>query len=127
MRYMKWGRGLGNYLFNFSSPLLGLTKGGHIINWQKRLWDALKKNYGIIWEFFPNGGTPPPLLGTPYSKKKLSFILHFRPLGTFLVFTNKLKFFHFFYIYFWEKGAPPPPLPKFPKLRFFPPEMNEIK
>ena len=20
---------------------------------------------GIFWEFFPNGGTPPPLLGTP--------------------------------------------------------------
>ena len=34
---------------------------------------ALKKNYGIIWEFFPSGGPPPPhppLLGTPYSKKK---------------------------------------------------------
>ena len=30
---------------------------------------ALKKNYGIIWEFFPSGG-PPPLLGIPYSKKK---------------------------------------------------------
>ena len=28
-----------------------------------------KKNYGIIWDFFPNGGPPPPLLGTPYSKK----------------------------------------------------------
>ena len=39
-----------------------------------------EKNYGIIWEFFPNGG-PPPLLGTPYSKQNLSFILHFRSLG----------------------------------------------
>ena len=55
---------------------------------------------------FPKWGAPPPphppLLGTPYSKKKmLSFILHFRPLGTFLVFTKKLKFCHYFYIYFW--------------------------
>ena len=41
-----------------------------------------KQNYGIIWEF--------------------SFILHLRPLGTFLVFTKKLKFCHYFYIYFWE-------------------------
>ena len=41
-----------------------------------------KKNYGIIWEFFPSGGPPPPpphptpphpppLLGSPYSKKKI--------------------------------------------------------
>ena len=38
-----------------------------------------------------------------YSRKFLfSFILHFRPLGTFLVFTKKLKFCHYFYIYFWE-------------------------
>ena len=37
---------------------------------------ALKKN-DIIWEFFPNVG-PPPLLGTPYPKKFLVFILHFR-------------------------------------------------
>ena len=35
---------------------------------------VLQKNYVIIWEFFPNGG-PPPLLGTPYSKKK--FIVYF--------------------------------------------------
>ena len=27
-----------------------------------------KKN-DIIWEFFPNVGHPPPLLGTPYPKK----------------------------------------------------------
>ena len=45
---------------------------------------------------------PPPLLGTPYPKKKLVFILHFRPLGTFLIFTKKLKFCQYFYIYFWE-------------------------
>ena len=38
-----------------------------------------KKN-DIIWEFFPNVGPPPhpPLLGTPYPKKILVFILHFR-------------------------------------------------
>ena len=36
-----------------------------------------KKKNDIIWEFFPNVG-PPPLLGTPYPKKTLVFILHFR-------------------------------------------------
>ena len=30
---------------------------------------ALKKKNDIIWEFFPNVGRPPPLLGTPYLKK----------------------------------------------------------
>ena len=29
-----------------------------------------KKNYGIIWEFSRSGGPHPPLLGTPYSRKK---------------------------------------------------------
>ena len=46
---------------------------------------------------------PSPPFGNPsFEKKMLSFILHFRPLGTFLVFTKKLKFCHFCYIYFWE-------------------------
>ena len=31
----------------------------------------LKKNYEIIWEFFPNVGPPTPLLETPRSKQKL--------------------------------------------------------
>ena len=30
------------------------------------------------------------------------FILHFRPLGTYLVFTKKLTFCQYFDIYFWE-------------------------
>ena len=40
----------------------------------------------------------PPLLGTPYPKKILVFILHFRTLGTFLVFSKKLKICQYFYI-----------------------------
>ena len=79
-----------------------------------------KKNYGIIWEFFP------PFWEPLIRKKKLSFILHFRPLGTFLVFTKKLKFCHFCYIYFWEQVTPPPHTSQIPKTLFFPPEMNEI-
>ena len=66
---------------------------------------ALKNKLRDYLGIFPKWRTPPPpppLLGTPYSKKKLSFILHFRPLGTFLVFTKKLKFCHFCYIFFWE-------------------------
>ena len=51
---------------------------------------ALKKNYGIIWEF------PPP---SPFWENRVYFA--FRPLGTFLVFTKKLKFCHYSDIYFW--------------------------
>ena len=45
---------------------------------QQQQWGTLSKEKNdIIWEFFPNVG-PPPLLGTPYHKKILVFILHFR-------------------------------------------------
>ena len=51
-----------------------------------------KKN-DIIWEFFPNVGPPhPPLLGTPYQKKILVFILHFRTSGAFLFLKKKIIF-----------------------------------
>ena len=73
-----------------------------------------KKNYGIIWEFFPNGGPPPPF-GNPLLKKNISFILHFRPLGTFLVFNKKLLFFHFLL----GIGAPPPHFPNTQNSGFF--------
>ena len=58
---------------------------------------ALKKN-DIIWEFFPNVG-PPPFWEPLIQKKILVFILHFRTLGTFLVFSKKLKICQYFYIY----------------------------
>ena len=32
------------------------------------LWDSLKKIYGIVWEFFPNGGPSPPRFGNPLTK-----------------------------------------------------------
>ena len=38
---------------------------------------ALKKKNDIIWEFFPNVGPPPPLLGTPYPKKFFSVYFAF--------------------------------------------------
>ena len=73
------------------------TEDGNKVRSQKQIT-------GLFGNFSQVADPPhPPLLGTPYSKKKkLSFILHFRPLGTFLVFTKKLKFCHYFYIYFWE-------------------------
>ena len=88
---------------------------------QGHLRYALKKNYGIIWEFFPSGGPPPipPFWEPLIREKKLSFILHFRPLGTFLVFTKKVKILPLFLHLLLGIGDPPP-LPKFPKLRFFP-------
>ena len=43
----------------------------NIFHLSRHLGTHSKKNYGITWEFFPSGGPPhPPLLGTPYSKKK---------------------------------------------------------
>ena len=35
---------------------------------------STKKKYGIIWEFFPNVGSPPPF-GNPSFKKKIGVIL----------------------------------------------------
>ena len=32
--------------------------------------EALKKKYGIIWEFFPNVGPPPPPFGNASFKMK---------------------------------------------------------
>ena len=46
------------------------SEGRSKISQVRQLGTHSKKNYGIIWEFFPSGG-PPPLLGTPYSKKKI--------------------------------------------------------
>ena len=37
---------------------------------KSNLRDAPNKKNGIIWEFFSSVGPPPPLLGTPVSKKK---------------------------------------------------------
>ena len=60
----------------------GIGGGGDRWKWESdklemksALGTLSKTNYGIIWEFFPSGGPPPPLLGTPYSKKK--FIVYF--------------------------------------------------
>ena len=62
---------------------------------------ALKKTKRYYLGIFPKRRTPPfwePLI----QKKILVFILHFRTLGTFLVFSKKLKICQYFYIYFWE-------------------------
>ena len=52
-----------------------------------------KKN-GKMWEFFPSGGPPPlpPVWEWHVCEKKLWFILHFRTLGTFLVFIKMFTF-----------------------------------
>jgi len=46
---------------------------------------------GIKWEKFPSGQTSPSI-GTPMSQFSLRFILRFRALGAFLVFTKMLTF-----------------------------------
>ena len=57
-------------------------------------------------------------------KKILGFILHFRPLGTFLVFTKKLNFAIIFTFTFGDRG-PPPLKEKIPNTSRFLPEMND--
>ena len=47
-----------------------------------------RENVGI----FPNWGTLPPVWEPHVCEKKLWFILHFRTLGTFLVFTKMFTF-----------------------------------
>ena len=46
-----------------------------MIRWIVWVRDPLKKNYGIIWEFFPNGGPPP--FWEPLIKKKVSVYFAF--------------------------------------------------
>ena len=57
-----------------------------------------RKNDGIIWEFFPNVGPPLPPFWEPVFPKKIWFILHFRPLGAFLVFTNMFTFWSILFL-----------------------------
>ena len=56
--------------------------------------DVIQKKNGKMWEFFPSGGPPPlPPVWEPHvCEKKLRFILHFRTLGTFLVFTKMFTY-----------------------------------
>ena len=61
-----------------------------------------QKKITVLFGNFSQMADPPPFWEPLIQKKILSFILHFRPLGTFLVFTKKLKFCQYFYIYFWE-------------------------
>ena len=66
--------------------------------------DAVKKKNGIFWEFFPSvGPPPPPLLGTPVSKKKS--VVYFAFLGPKEHFWPSQKcslFGNYSDIYFWE-------------------------
>ena len=63
---------------------------------------------GKMWEFFPSGGPPLPPVWEPHvCEKKLRFILHFRTLGTFLVFT-KISLFGGIMACRSGNGWPPP-------------------
>ena len=61
----------------------------------KAFRDVCKKT-GKMWEFFQSQGppTPSPQFGNAMfvRRKKSWFILHFRTLGTFLVFTKMFTF-----------------------------------
>ena len=76
---------------------------------------SLSKNFGttppkkgIFWEFPPNVGPPPPFGNPCFPKKKIWLILHFRPLGSFLVFTKMFTFWSLFWHLLLGIGDPPP-------------------
>ena len=85
--------------------------------------DALKKKLRDYLGIFPKWRPPPiPPFWEPLIRKKLlSFILHFRPLGTFLVFNKKLLFLHLLL-----GIGTPPHFPNTQNSGFFY-KMNEIK
>ena len=56
------------------------------------LRDVCQKKNGKMWEFFPSRGPLPPVWDPLVCGKKIWFILHFRTLGTFLVFTKMFTF-----------------------------------
>ena len=77
--------------------------------------ERLQKKNSIMWEKFPRGQTPPPpppppVWERPSHKKILRFILRFRTLGAFLVFTKMLTFCD---KVMWEWGNPPSATPVF--------------
>ena len=60
---------------------------------------------------FPKSGAPPPIppVWEPHvCEKKLWFILHFRTLGTFLVFTKMFTFWVVLWFVEVGTGDPPP-------------------
>ena len=78
-----------------------------------------RENVGI----FPKSGTsfplPPFLEPNVCEKKKLWFILHFRTLGTFLVFTKMFTFWVVLWFVEVGTGDPPPLKRKIPTLSRF--------
>ena len=77
-----------------------------------------RENVGI----FPKWGTPPPLPPVwerHVCEKKLWFILHFRTLGTFLVFTKMFTFWVVLWFVEVGTGDPPPLKRKNPTLSRF--------
>ena len=68
----------------------------------------------------------PPLLGTPYSKKKFIVYFAFQTLRNIFGFHQKVKILPFLLHLLLGIGDPPPHTSQIPKTPFFPPEMNEI-
>ena len=91
----------------------------HIIKpyyyWYEPLGTLPTKKNGIFWEFVPSVGPPPlpPFWEPVFSKKKVWFILHFRPLGAFLVFTKMFTFWSILLFKSFGNRWPPKKLPVF--------------
>ena len=76
--------------------------------------EASKKKYGIIWEFFPNGGPPP--FGNPSSKKKNYGLFCILGPKKHFWFSQKFSLFVSILTYtFGNMGHPPPFKEKIPK------------
>ena len=77
--------------------------------------DAPQKNKRDFLGIFPKCRTPPlpPFWEPVFSKKKVWFILHFRPLGAFLVFTKMFTFGSILLFKSFGNRWPPKKLPVF--------------
>ena len=100
--------------YNFRQHSDGVKKVDQAIKdveYYRQVRDVCQKKNGKMLEFFPSRGPPlpSPLFGNPmFVRKKIWFILHFRTLGTFLVFTKMFTFWVVLWFVEVGTGDPPP-------------------
>ena len=86
---------------------------------------SLKKKTILFGNFSQTSDPPhpppphPPFWEPLIQKKNLVFILHFRLLGTFLIFTKKIKILSIFFLLLLGIGGPPPSPTPTPSLRAY--------
>ena len=105
-----------NWLFAYMGGNLLTVQNLTLMSYLCYIRYALKKKKRYYLGIFPKRRTPPhpPLLGTPYPKKKFSVYFAFQNLRSIFVLQKKSFFRWYFYCQFWEQGTPPPFWEKFP-------------